>query len=187
MRTAPLVGLVLGLVLGLGLLTAGCAGPPAVPARTPPSGPSTSAPGTPTPSPAASGPAGSDSAAVRLAAARAYLVAARAYNAAKRALSPGNVGRNFEQTRTYYRNLAKAEHSFLVAIRKVDFPADVGPRVAQLLELTAESEAWERKGSVARSQSTLDKIEPSILRADQAASIAAGLLRKDLGLPSLYL
>ena len=187
MRTSPLVGLALGLVLGTGLIAAGCAGPPAAPARTRPSGAVPSAPGTPTPSPGASGPASSDSAAVRTAAAKAYLLAARAYNAAKRVLSPGTVGRNFEQTRTYYRKLARAEHAFLVAIRKVDFPTDVDPRAAQLLELTAESEAWERKGSVARSQSTLDKIEPSILRADQAASIAADLLRKDLGLPSLYL
>jgi hypothetical protein len=187
MRTQPPVGLVIGLVIGLGLVTAGCAGPPAVPARTPPSGAVPSAPGMSTPSPGASGAASSDSAAVRVAAAKAYLVAARAYNAAKLALSPGNVVRNFAQTRTYYRKLAKAEHAFLVAIRKVDFPADVEPRVDQLLELTAESEAWERKGSAAKSAAALNKIEPSILRADQAASLAADLLRKNLGLPSIYL
>jgi hypothetical protein len=139
------------------------------------------------PSLAASRPATSDSAAIRVAAAQAYLVAARAYNAAKRALSSGNVLRNFEQTRTYYRKLAKAEHAFLVAIRQVDFPTDVGPRVDLLLKLTAESEAWQQKGSAARTAAALDKIEPSIRRADQAASLAADLLRKDLGLPSIYL
>ncbi|MGZ8501340.1 MAG: hypothetical protein ACXWW6_00655 [Candidatus Limnocylindrales bacterium] len=185
MRAVTFLGLARGVVLGLGLLTAGCAGPPATPARTPPSGAVPSR--QPTPSPISSRPATSDSAAVRAAAAKAYLVAARAYNATKRALSSGNVLRNFEQTRTYYRKLAKAEHAFLVAIRTVDFPVDVGPRVDLLLKLTAESEAWQLKGSVAKTAAALDKIEPSIRRADQAASLAADLLRKDLGLPPIYL
>jgi hypothetical protein len=192
MRAARLAGL----VLVLGLLAAACAGPAGSPTQSsagaPPSirpGPtsgSASAPASaPTPTPAASGPASSDPA-VRLAAAKAYLAAARAYNVAKRALLP-HATRTFEETRTYYRELAKVEHAFLVAIRKVDFPAEARSRVDLLLELTAESEAWQLKGSAARTRSGLDKIQPSILRADQAASLAADLLRRDLGLPPLYL
>lgn len=184
------------LVLVLGLLPAACATPSgspspgslgAAPSVTPgstlnvPSAP----PSGPTPTPAGSGPASSDPA-VRLAAAKAYLAAARAYNTAKRALLP-QATRTFEETRTYYRELATAEHAFLLAIRKVDFPADARSRVELLLKLTAESEAWQLRGSAARTRSALDKIQPAILRADQAASLAADLLRRDLGLPPLYL
>lgn len=113
-------------------------------------------------------------------------MAARAYNDAKRALSP-NAKRTFEETRTYCRNLAKAEHAFRVSIGKVQFPADVRPRVDLLLKLSAESETWQLEGSAARTRTALDKIQPSILRADQAASLAADLLRRDLGLPPIFL
>jgi hypothetical protein len=124
--------------------------------------------------------------AIRVQAAKAYLVAARAYNDTKRALSP-DATRTFEQTRAYYRDLAGAEHAFRVSIAKVDFPADVRPRVDLLLKLSAESEAWQLKGSVARTRAALGRIQPSILRADQAASLAADLLRRDLGLPPIFL
>ena len=177
MRIVALVGL----GIGVGLLAAGCAGPVVAPTR---STAVASAPAT-TPTPAVSGPASPD-AAVRIEAAKAYLGAARAYNDAKRALSP-NAKRTFEETRTYYRNLAKAEHAFRVSIGKVQFPADVRPRVDLLLKLSAESEAWQVQGSAARTRTALDKIQPSILRADQAASLAADLVRKDLGLPPIFL
>ncbi|MEO8230413.1 MAG: hypothetical protein ABI628_11725 [Chloroflexota bacterium] len=192
MRAARLAGL----VLVLGLSPAACAGPMGLPTQGPagaspgmtpgstsevPSAP----PSEPSPTPAESGSPSPDPA-VRLAAARAYLAAARAYNTAKRALSP-NATRTFEETRTYYRDLAKAEHAFLVAIRTVDFPADARSRVDLLLKLTAESEAWQLKGSATGTRSALDKIQPSIVRADQAASLAADLLRRDLGLPPIYL
>ncbi len=180
MRGAALIGL----GLGVGLL-AGCAPPVVTPVRNPAGA---SAPGTASrasPTPAVSGPA-SPNAAARLEAAKAYLVAARAYNDAKRALAP-DATRNFEETRTYYRSLAKIEHGFLVAIGKVAFPADIRKRVDLLLKLSAESEAWQLRGSAARTPAALGKLEPSILRADQAASLAADLLRKDLGLPPIFL
>ena len=184
-----------GLVLVLGLLPAACAGQAGPPAQGSAGASSGSTPGSPSKVPSAppSGPfptpAGSGSAsdpAVRLAAAKAYLAAAQAYNTAKRTLSP-NATRTFEETRTFYRDLAKAEHAFLVAIRKVDFPVDVRSRVDLLLKLTAGSEAWQLRGSAARSRSALDEILPAIVRADQAASLAADLLRRDLGLPPIYL
>jgi hypothetical protein len=189
-RAARLAGLIV-----LGLLAAACAGPTGSPTQgstgappriTPgPASQSPSAPPSAPASPTASGPASSD-AAIRLAAAKAYLAAARAYNVAKRALLP-HVTRTFEETRTYYGELARVEHAFLVAIRKVDFPADARSRVDLLLKVTAESEAWQLKGSAAKTRSALDEMQPSILRADQAASLAADLLRRDLGLPPLYL
>ncbi|MDP9481996.1 MAG: hypothetical protein M3P84_02105 [Chloroflexota bacterium] len=189
MRAARFGGLGFGLLAVLAPLAVGCTGPAEAPSPSPTGAalaPAISAPtSTPTPSPAPSGPVGSD-AGLRVVAAKAYLAAAQAYNAAKRALSP-HASRTFEQTSAYYRALAKVEHAFLVAVRAMEFPTDVRSRVDLVLKLTAESEAWQLKGSAAQSQAALDGILPSIVRADQAASLAADLLRKALGLPQLNL
>jgi hypothetical protein len=137
-----------------------------------------SLPASPSPSPSP------DPEAVRKAAGTAYLAAAKIANDARKKVDanyPTNL--TLKQARSYYAALAKIEGAFLIAIRKIEVPADTAADMHTLIVREAASQALLLELAKASSIGDLNAAAADLRRAGRNATAAANLVRSDLGLP----
>ncbi len=115
-----------------------------------------------------------------VAAGTAYKAAADAYNstAQKLLLAYGNV-RSLARAQAHYTAMARAEQTFITAIRKATFPAVLRPYIKQLLDQTEALAALELKASKLKDLDKLEALERDIFVADRLSSATADVIRRD--------